>query len=451
MRVHRVTIAQTFIFPPLVLLLSITTALGLALWPARAQAHDVGGRVSGAAGHALSGLRFDEEQCGPGGYLIEGTDLCTHGSDAPPTDEELEYAQLALDGLAMSTTTVCTGDGASGKRVQVMYVRRSDRPDRYATSLNMIRKIALNVGLLFDASATLTGGRRLVHYVTTPDCEVDVLNVEIEAAGDDTLGNLVKALRTLGYDSPDRKYLVFMESDIYCGIATVVNDTRPGPENRSNHQAGYARVDRTCWNEVAAAHELVHTLGGIQHTAPNASGGWHCIDNYDIMCYSDPPYFPTVSVLCDDTHYGSLLDCNNDDYFHTSPPATSYLATHWNVADSQFLINFDHLGADAGISLTITETMGSEYQIVLQVSGGAVVSDLIDHVEFYVDNQLVAALTEGPYTQSWLPPDPGVYWIEARVFMGEGTRVFQELRVTVSEDDDVEHAVYLPLIRLGQT
>src|SRR5262249_53538772 len=71
-----------------------------------------------------------------------------------------------------------------------------------------------------------------------------------------------------------------------------------------------------------------------------------CIDEYDIMCYSDYPNYPQMQYLCpnpsdDDT----LLDCHHDDYFNTAPAPGSYLATHWNPANNRFLTNAPPLPA----------------------------------------------------------------------------------------------------------
>ena len=76
----------------------------------------------------------------------------------------------------------------------------------------------------------------------------------------------------------------------------------------------------------------------MQNSAPNASGSSHCVDDYDVMCYSDAPNYPTVQYLCNDTAHENRFDCNHDDYYSTNPPAGSYLANHWNTANSGFLI-----------------------------------------------------------------------------------------------------------------
>jgi hypothetical protein len=82
----------------------------------------------------------------------------------------------------------------------------------------------------------------------------------------------------------------------------------------------------------------MHNIGGVQLSAPNTSGGWHCVDEWDLMCYSDTPNHPTMVTRCPDTARNRLFDCNHDDYFHTSPTPGSYLATRWNAANSQYLI-----------------------------------------------------------------------------------------------------------------
>src|SRR5205823_7076370 len=44
-----------------------------------------------------------------------------------------------------------------------------------------------------------------------------------------------------------------------------------------------------------------------------------------------------ITYACADAAHESRFDCNHDDYFHTAPPANSYLATHWDSALNSFL------------------------------------------------------------------------------------------------------------------
>ena len=82
----------------------------------------------------------------------------------------------------------------------------------------------------------------------------------------------------------------------------------------------------------------MHNLGGVQNSSPHASGGFHCIDEFDVMCYSDYPITPRCSSAAPSEQQEERFDCGHDDYFSTSPAAGSYLDTHWNTANNRFLI-----------------------------------------------------------------------------------------------------------------
>lgn len=81
--------------------------------------------------------------------VVEATAKCSHGEDPPPQGKQInksvkpvstapaaELGAVASDGTQLTPgapTFTCDGDGATGFRTQVLYVRASDRTDRYAT------------------------------------------------------------------------------------------------------------------------------------------------------------------------------------------------------------------------------------------------------------------------------------------------------------------------------
>lgn len=290
-------------------------------------------------GVPLSGMRVAPfGPCGDDAFahtLSDGTTLCTHGPD--PAPEGMDVASTANPPMmAASANTPCIGDGTSGKRVQLLYVRASDKPDNYAAFAAAADSYASGMNEIINGSAAQTGGERHIRFKMNPDCSLDTDHVVIAPADDDTFWATVNAVEAQGYSAATMKYVMFVEANIYCGLGTWWGDDDPSQSNLSNTTVGYGRVDKGCWSATVAAHELVHTLGGVQSSSPNASGLGHCTDESDLMCYADGAGLP-IQMLCTGPGYEGRLDCNSDDYFDTDPEPGSYLATHWNVANSSWL------------------------------------------------------------------------------------------------------------------
>jgi hypothetical protein len=220
-----------------------------------------------------------------------------------------------------------------GPSYRVLYVRGQSTPSRYAIAVRDIRAHAEDASRIFLASS---GGERSIRYERDAACNVIVDEVVIPDGSVGAFGSSINALISRGYNRPDRNYLMFVDARIYCGIGTVRPDSRPDPaENRNNSGGSYSRVDYGCWSGFVAAHEIVHNLGGVQNDAPNTSGGFHCVDEWDVMCYVDGPGVVMRFVCPEDE--ANLLDCRDDDYFAMEPRG-SYLSGAWNVANSGFLV-----------------------------------------------------------------------------------------------------------------
>jgi hypothetical protein len=224
--------------------------------------------------------------------------------------------------------------------VQVLYVRAANAPDRYASVLPSIKQWAAEMDQLVLQSAQETGGSRRIRFVTEAaggGCAVNVRNVVVPADEIAIFKSSTQAIAKLGYQRTDRKYVMFVDSMDYCGIAAMGYDDSSSLTNDHNDGPFYARIDRSCWAAWTGLHELGHTIGAVQSSAPHTTRAGHCTDEDDVMCYSDEPFNPPMQYVCPETHQ-DLLDCNHDDYFHTDPPPGSYLATHWNTANAGFLI-----------------------------------------------------------------------------------------------------------------
>ena len=265
----------------------------------------------------------------------EGGSALTAGKPALVPDAAPGEADFVMGNHGVA----CEGDGRTGKRVQVAYLHAFGTPSRYTDFLGSIRVWSAGIDAIYDASAAETGGSRHIRFVTTPSCQVDVAEVQVPKDALSSFRLTLDALRTLGYNRTDRKYLLFADSTVYCGISTFVGDKRPGAGNRNNGGPSYGRIDSGCWSATMGAHQLTHTLGAILQDSPNSTGAGSCTDDADLLCGRDRTDTP-VRAVCPKKHE-NRLDCGHDDYFSTNPKRGSYLAENWNVAQSEFLLRGD--------------------------------------------------------------------------------------------------------------
>jgi hypothetical protein len=92
------------------------------------------------------------------------------------------------------------------------------------------------------------------------------------------------------------------------------------------------------WEDQVTLHELFHAMGAVNDDAPYSTGGGHCIDGIDIMCYPDDTkvgqWFyeetrcPHASF---DTEWRAPLDCMYDSYFDANEEGGEWLSNHWNT------------------------------------------------------------------------------------------------------------------------
>ena len=280
-------------------------------------------------------------------YCLDGNHAAVY-PDASGTEARLT-GEADLAGWKVPTR--CDGNGTSGKRVQLVYVHIAGTKSTFAADLPFItQELVPGANGVFEHSSL---GKRAIRWVTKRQaggCVPAVVQVTLPKSLNNKgfpFENIGGALRSSNsqFRRTDRNFLVLVDTPDHpfgepfhdCGLGSVEYDPRPGADNVNNGGQGFAMVWSNCWEGLVTAHELTHTLGAVQPTAPHKTDNGHCWDGFDDMCYNDGSK-QKQRVVCKGPDDYRRLDCNGDDYFSLSPKKGSYLASHWNSANSQFLI-----------------------------------------------------------------------------------------------------------------
>lgn len=313
--------------------------VGLLVWtaPAPAAAESVVSRLTG-------------QPCAAGTLPLPALPgACTHGVD---TRASLGLSPAPSTGNHHGTATGQSGEGdradfvalrcdsPGNNRVQVLYAH-SGRGALARALPTINQAVGVANGIFYRSAQQSSASRRLavVAHSSGKQCLPTVLDITVSTNALNDFSQLLSEMQRQGLTSSSRKYLVFGDgTNALCGISTVYQDDRNTPVNINNLGGAVALAGsgQGCWDGAVVAHELTHAFGGVQPSAPHATAGMHCNDGADVMCYDDHTRGSRQRTVCAST-YSYRLDCGRDDYFNPKPAKGSYLATHWNVANSSFL------------------------------------------------------------------------------------------------------------------
>ena len=261
---------------------------------------------------------------------------------------------------------------ASQRQIKVVYAYAAGEQDR---SPQWSDALQADVSTIQQYLALQTGGRRALRFDMGTECGPQYVDIQVVALpqsrayyrDDPTQFNRLAhdVAVALGPLAGPRDVFILgdqLTDDDVWGIAQVLGDDSPGASNATN-QGGLTAIMWTnpstqpdpvsWWQPTVMLHEITHNLGGVQHSAPHMTPGWHCWDGEDVMCYDDgsltpPQHYQNTFCTTGTGTIPQTYDCGHDDYFNPDPTPGSYLDTHWNVYRSDFFAPCGQLGMACG-------------------------------------------------------------------------------------------------------
>lgn len=269
--------------------------------------------------------------------LPDGARFVTHGPD-PVVPGHLTGSGFPAEPRAPA----CVQDPLRERHGLVIYAHPVWKPNGGEATVHELREMVALANGLLHREATERGAPQLDYRMLCDengDVQVDVVTLPITSGRtpDSTADyyRIVGLLRAMGYDNPNTKYWIWYDDPSACGCGGVAD--RPGDNARRSANAANGGPNYAITFGYTGAsgafvmmHESGHNMGAVSMVAPDSSGGGHCNDGLDIMCYADGGSKSRYDryVCRDRIHF----DCDGDTYFNPRPPEDTFLARRWNLA-----------------------------------------------------------------------------------------------------------------------
>lgn len=268
--------------------------------------------------------------------LPNGAAIFSHGLDVfnPPPKQNVAATYTATPGGSYyGADPVAPPCVSSGYGHRLIYAYLAGQPNRYSSLSSSIQDAINRANGLIHQEAKKFGYNGNFPFY----CGADQVQL---SSSDSSYSTVVNDLYNKGFSNPNLHYWIYLDtSSCQGGLGGIQPDDRATLLNYNNSGTAYA-LNYGCngvTGGLVMAHEAGHNLGAVQNSAPDASGGWHCNDGTDLMCYSDGGSTSKYNNEVCNGPYSGNYDCNHNDYFNPRPATGSYLATHWNVAWSHWV------------------------------------------------------------------------------------------------------------------
>jgi hypothetical protein len=255
---------------------------------------------------------------------------------------------------------------------QLVYAHPADQPDHFSLFANELQADASYIDRFVSAESNHT---QYIHFVMGTSCGpqyVSLIDWQMPQARSAYAGDggnppnfsAIDTAATATFGRPAGvDTLIYVDGlvenpgwsgDTYGGVAEglYIGDPTPGPSNPNNLGGQFAFLYGLVGGKPAPGeqaldpptllHEASHAIGAVSLVAPNSTGAGHCYVMQDIMCYADGGPHGASSDLKNVCGYRNDVmqlpyDCTGDNYYNPNPAPGSYLATHWNLYNSDFM------------------------------------------------------------------------------------------------------------------